>query len=137
MSYALQGFRGFGAAAAPASKCGTSAVFNATTNNCECIPGTEWENESDPNNLNCKTFVCDGPNEAKSSIDQKCHCTPGFRSDDNDKCTLTGLSRWFPNCTDSSGSKVPGCLGGYPIKTIAPWAIGGAVVGLVLGAVLL
>lgn len=135
MSYALQRFSGFGATAAPQT-CGANSAFNASTNNCDCLPGFEWVNEADSNNFDCKPAVCNGVNEAKSPVDGRCHCLPGFRADDNNACTLQGLSKWFPGCVDAKGNKVPGCVAGFSPMTMAPWIAGGAVVGLVLGAVL-
>lgn len=134
MSYAsaLRGYRGFGESMQ--LPCGQNSKRNPTTKNCMCLPGFDWVDKSNPDNMDCKPSVC-GANEARSSIDKDCHCVPGFRADAANMCTETGLPRWFPECKDADGKSVSGCIAGFSPKAMAPWILGGAVVGLVLGAV--
>jgi hypothetical protein len=88
------------------------------------------------------TAPCSDPGRFRSPVDQACACPPGTHVTpeagkyDCLPDAITGRSFYFPDCKDAAGNKVPNCFMGFPLKSTAVTLGAGAVLGLVLSALL-
>jgi hypothetical protein len=132
----LPGRFGLGAVAAPGvAPCGANSTRNPKTGVCYCNLGFEEGPGADCVPIN-PTKPCLWAGQQRNPIDKGCECPPGHRPDPSPTGTSCIPIRYFPNCKDANGQKVPNCLFGYPLKETAIAVGGGAVLGLILGTLL-
>lgn len=126
-------FNGFGVAPT-LPPCGQNSQRNPADGVCYCNLGFHESPGGcipiDP------TKPCAFTGQQRNPIDKACECPPGMRVDPSPTGTKCIPMRWFPNCKDVNGQKVPNCIFGYPMKEAAIAVGAGAVVGLIVGALL-
>jgi hypothetical protein len=136
MSYSAFG-PPFGLVAAPTvptKKCGPNTTFNPVDNECVCNIGfTSQGATSGCIPINIKESCPPGENQFRSPIDRRCGCPPGHDWNPDPSRTECIPIKWFPDCKDIHGNKIPNCIFGMRMTDVAPFAIGGAVAGLAVG----